>query len=415
MRNVATNVPPPVPDRFGEIAVMIVDDHEVVRRGIAEVIDRSEGMSVVAEAGSVAEGIRRATLVRPQVVLVDLQLPDGTGIDVILALREQLPEARSVVLTSFDGADALAAAPTSRAAARASPSSQEVSTTERASGSCSRRARITSMPVPSGSCRSTSTTWGRTRVARRIPSATDPASATTLIPSERSITSAMPRRTTSWSSTIITAISPNRSGTGGGTFVATLRILENSADRRRQACRWWDGLTLRAPAGRPVHEALPQHLGAAARARPTCLPVDRKRPVEVSRGPVHVHVQAVEAGATREERLRHHPFGRVQHLRDPCASHAGRRCGAVHPRAPQGLVGVDVPHTGDQGLVQQGTLDPGPTTPQRRHQGGPVQVGVQQVAGDVRGGQRHRGEGAPQATGRAVSYTHLTLPTNREV
>jgi len=48
MRNVATNVPPPVPDRFGEIAVMIVDDHEVVRRGIAEVIDRSEGMSVVA-------------------------------------------------------------------------------------------------------------------------------------------------------------------------------------------------------------------------------------------------------------------------------------------------------------------------------------------------------------------------------
>src|SRR5665648_896982 len=117
MRNVATNVPPPVPDRFGEIAVMIVDDHEVVRRGIAEVIDRSEGMSVVAEAGSVAEGIRRATLVRPQVVLVDLQLPDGTGIDVILALREQLPEARSVVLTSFDDDDALAAALDAGAAA----------------------------------------------------------------------------------------------------------------------------------------------------------------------------------------------------------------------------------------------------------------------------------------------------------
>ncbi len=117
MRNVATNVPPPVPDRFGEIAVMIVDDHEVVRRGIAEVIDRSEGMSVVAEAGSVAEGIRRANLVRPQVVLVDLQLPDGTGIDVILALREQLPEARSVVLTSFDDDDALAAALDAGAAA----------------------------------------------------------------------------------------------------------------------------------------------------------------------------------------------------------------------------------------------------------------------------------------------------------
>src|SRR5665811_1813935 len=53
----------------------------------------------------------------PQVVLVDLQLPDGTGIDVLLALREQLPEARSVVLTSFDDDDALAAALDAGAAA----------------------------------------------------------------------------------------------------------------------------------------------------------------------------------------------------------------------------------------------------------------------------------------------------------
>ncbi|NLE70788.1 MAG: response regulator transcription factor, partial [Actinomycetales bacterium] len=70
-----------------------------------------------AEAGSVAEGVRRATLVRPQVVLVDLQLPDGTGIDLMHQLREQLPEARSVVLTSFDDDDALAAALEAGAAA----------------------------------------------------------------------------------------------------------------------------------------------------------------------------------------------------------------------------------------------------------------------------------------------------------
>lgn len=93
-----------------DIAVMIIDDHEVVRRGIAEVIERSEGMTVVAEAGTVAEAVRRALLVRPQVMLVDLQLPDGTGIDIMREVREQLPETRAVVLTSFDDDDALAEA-----------------------------------------------------------------------------------------------------------------------------------------------------------------------------------------------------------------------------------------------------------------------------------------------------------------
>lgn len=93
-----------------DIRVMIIDDHEVVRRGIAEIVDRADGLSVVAEAGSVAEAVRRAELVRPEVLLVDLQLPDGTGIDIIAALREKLPEARPIVLTSFDDDDALAAA-----------------------------------------------------------------------------------------------------------------------------------------------------------------------------------------------------------------------------------------------------------------------------------------------------------------
>jgi DNA-binding NarL/FixJ family response regulator len=96
---------------------MIIDDHEVVRRGIAEVVDRADGMSVVAEAGSVADGVRRGTLVRPQVLLVDLQLPDGTGIELITALREQLPATRAIVLTSFDDDDALAAALDAGAAA----------------------------------------------------------------------------------------------------------------------------------------------------------------------------------------------------------------------------------------------------------------------------------------------------------
>ena len=96
---------------------MIVDDHEVVRRGIAEVVDRADGMAVVAEAGPVADGIRRATLVRPQIMLVDLQLPDGSGIDILRAVRESLPGTRAVVLTSFDDDDALAAALEAGAAA----------------------------------------------------------------------------------------------------------------------------------------------------------------------------------------------------------------------------------------------------------------------------------------------------------
>ncbi|WP_448074141.1 response regulator [Georgenia yuyongxinii] len=89
---------------------MIIDDHEIVRRGIAEIVDRADGLSVVAEAGSVAEAVRRAELVRPDVLLVDLQLPDGTGIDIIATLREKVPDARPVVLTSFDDDDALASA-----------------------------------------------------------------------------------------------------------------------------------------------------------------------------------------------------------------------------------------------------------------------------------------------------------------
>lgn len=96
-----------VNEEISEISVMIIDDHEVVRRGIAEVVDRAEGLSVIAEAGSVAEAIRRAELMRPQVALVDLRLPDGTGIDIIRELRERIPEIKCIVLTSFDDDNAL--------------------------------------------------------------------------------------------------------------------------------------------------------------------------------------------------------------------------------------------------------------------------------------------------------------------
>ncbi|GAB2599981.1 response regulator transcription factor [Pseudactinotalea suaedae] len=93
----------------GDITVMVIDDHEIVRRGVAEVIDRADGLTVVGEAATVAEALRRLPLASPQVILVDLQLPDGTGLEVIAASRA-LPDCRAVVLTSFEDADALRAA-----------------------------------------------------------------------------------------------------------------------------------------------------------------------------------------------------------------------------------------------------------------------------------------------------------------
>ncbi|MCR6712967.1 MAG: response regulator transcription factor [Demequina sp.] len=95
---------------MADITVMVLDDHEVVRRGICDIIDRADGFAVVAEAANVAQGVRRAVAVRPQVILSDLRLPDGTGLDVIAQVRQSLPETRVVVLTSYDDDEARAAA-----------------------------------------------------------------------------------------------------------------------------------------------------------------------------------------------------------------------------------------------------------------------------------------------------------------
>ena len=77
---------------------MIIDDHEIVRRGIAEIVDRDDALEVVAEAGSVADAVRRADLVRPDVILVDI----------MNRLRSSHPQILPVVLTSFDDDEALA-------------------------------------------------------------------------------------------------------------------------------------------------------------------------------------------------------------------------------------------------------------------------------------------------------------------
>jgi two-component system response regulator DevR len=94
----------------GAVRVFLVDDHEVVRRGVAEVLEEDPAISVVGEAGSVAEALARVPAVRPDVTVVDMRLPDGNGADVCRKLRERVPGLRCLVLTSFPDEDAVAAA-----------------------------------------------------------------------------------------------------------------------------------------------------------------------------------------------------------------------------------------------------------------------------------------------------------------
>ena len=92
------------------LRVFLVDDHEVVRRGVAEVLEDDPGITVVGEAGSVAEAVARVPAVRPDVAVVDMRLPDGNGADVCRRLRERVPGLRCLVLTSYSDDDALTAA-----------------------------------------------------------------------------------------------------------------------------------------------------------------------------------------------------------------------------------------------------------------------------------------------------------------
>jgi two-component system, NarL family, response regulator DevR len=89
------------------IRVMLVDDHEVVREGLKALLNRREGMTVVGEAGTVAQSVEVAASVRPDIVVMDLRLPDGSGIEACREIRSELPNAKVIMLTSYADEEAV--------------------------------------------------------------------------------------------------------------------------------------------------------------------------------------------------------------------------------------------------------------------------------------------------------------------
>lgn len=82
--------------------VFLVDDHEIVRRGVAELLEREPDLVVVGEAGTVAQALPRIEATSPDVALLDMRLPDGDGIDLCRDIRSRHPEIACLILTAHD-------------------------------------------------------------------------------------------------------------------------------------------------------------------------------------------------------------------------------------------------------------------------------------------------------------------------
>jgi two-component system, NarL family, response regulator DevR len=89
------------------VRVFLLDDHEVVRRGLRELLEADDGLEVVGEAGTAQEAIARIPPTRPDVAVLDVRLPDGDGIEVCREVRSSHPEIQCVILTSFTDDQAL--------------------------------------------------------------------------------------------------------------------------------------------------------------------------------------------------------------------------------------------------------------------------------------------------------------------
>ncbi len=94
-------------DRQQVLSVLLVDDHELIRQGLARAFERTPDFTVAGEAGSVTDGVTLAGRLEPDVVVTDVRLPDGTGLDLVRQLRSDKPELGIVVLTMYAGDDQL--------------------------------------------------------------------------------------------------------------------------------------------------------------------------------------------------------------------------------------------------------------------------------------------------------------------
>ena len=92
------------------IRVFLLDDHEVVRRGLADLLQAEGDIEVVGESGSAVEATNRAPALRPDVAILDARLPDGSGIDVCRDIRAVDPSIKGLILTSYEDDEALFAA-----------------------------------------------------------------------------------------------------------------------------------------------------------------------------------------------------------------------------------------------------------------------------------------------------------------
>ncbi len=90
-----------------KIRVFLLDDHEVVRRGVKELLETEPDIEVVGEASTAAEALARVPASRPDVAILDVRLPDGDGVAVCRELRSDMPELACLMLTSFADDDAL--------------------------------------------------------------------------------------------------------------------------------------------------------------------------------------------------------------------------------------------------------------------------------------------------------------------